>query len=137
MPGEPGSSVELPFHRLSAASLRALARGGGDAAAVAEILAAERSRRLLHLRALDEGVSAGDAPQAYGTALSHRDAWALLECVQRQASKVFEDVLMSPSTGMWVSPRAASDAGPTPVTRRRFRPPTHCEPVQGCALPPP
>ncbi|TPQ22991.1 HEXXH motif domain-containing protein [Streptomyces sporangiiformans] len=103
MPGEPTASADLPFHQLSAVSLRTLVRGEGGGAAAAEILAAERSRRLLLLRALDEGVSKGEPPQAYGTALSHRDAWSLLERVQRQAPEVFEDVLMSPPTGMWVS----------------------------------
>ncbi|MFG2029065.1 HEXXH motif domain-containing protein [Streptomyces sp. NPDC048825] len=103
MPDESAARADLPFHRLSAVSLQTLARGEGDAAAVAEILAAERSRRLLLLRALDEGVSEGDPPQASGTALSHRDAWSLLERVQRQAPAVFDDVLMSPPTGMWVS----------------------------------
>ncbi|GAB2998608.1 HEXXH motif domain-containing protein [Streptomyces pseudoechinosporeus] len=103
MPGEPSASADLPFHQLSAASLRTLARGEGGGAVVAEILAAERSRRLLLLRALDEGVPEDDPPQAYGAALSHRDAWSLLERVQRQAPEVFEDVLMSPPTGMWAS----------------------------------
>ncbi|MER5220775.1 HEXXH motif domain-containing protein [Streptomyces flaveus] len=121
MPGEPEASGDLPFHQLSAVSLQALSRGEGGASVVAEILAAERSRRLLLLRALDEGMSKGadasDAeglsagagsseggpPQAPGTAISHQDAWSLLERVQRQAPEVFEDVLMSPPTGRWVS----------------------------------
>ncbi|MEU9782262.1 HEXXH motif domain-containing protein [Streptomyces phaeochromogenes] len=103
MPGERTASVDLPFHQLSAVSLGTLVRGEGGGAAAAEILAAERSRRLLLLRALDEGLSEDDSPPVYGTALSHRDAWSLLERVQRHAPEVFEDVLMSPSTGMWVS----------------------------------
>lgn len=109
MPGESSALAELPFHRLSAVSLQSLARGEGGADTIAEILTAERSRRLLLLRALDEGVSEDEGlsedgpPQASGTALSHRDAWSLLERVQRQAPGVFEDILMSPSTGMWVS----------------------------------
>ncbi|MFC4467717.1 HEXXH motif domain-containing protein [Streptomyces xiangluensis] len=103
MTSEPAAPADLPFHQLSMASLRTLARGEGGATAVAEILAAERSRRLLLLRALDEGMSEGDPLQASGMALSHRDAWSLLERVQRQAPEVFEDVLMFPPTGMWVS----------------------------------
>ncbi|NUP44608.1 MAG: HEXXH motif domain-containing protein [Streptomyces sp.] len=62
-----------------------------------ELLRAERSRRLLLLRALDNGVRRADAPASYA------QAWTLLARVQRQAPAAFEDVLMSPNTGMWVS----------------------------------
>ncbi|MHC3471557.1 HEXXH motif domain-containing protein [Streptomyces sp. 7R007] len=87
----------LPLHRLPAADVLALARGEGDERVVDELLRAERSRRLLLLRALDNGVRRADAPASYA------QAWTLLERVQRQAPDAFEDVLMSPNTGMWVS----------------------------------
>ncbi|WP_409059467.1 HEXXH motif domain-containing protein [Streptomyces sp. SYP-A7185] len=94
----------LTFHRLSAPGALALARGEGDGAAVAELLAAERSRRLLLLRALADGLAAGGPPQPAGTdALSHQDAWSLLGRAQRTSAQAFEDILMSPHTGMWLS----------------------------------
>ncbi|MEU5955759.1 HEXXH motif domain-containing protein [Streptomyces sp. NPDC047525] len=112
-------SVELPVHRLSAAGFRALARGEGGRAVVVELLAAERSRRMLLLRALYDGLSGGGLsgngvsgngtsgggprPPAGAAAVSYREAWALLERAQRTAPDVFEDILMSPHTGMWLS----------------------------------
>ncbi|GAA1903202.1 HEXXH motif domain-containing protein [Streptomyces durmitorensis] len=101
--------MELPVHRLSAAGFRALARGEGGRAVVVELLAAERSRRMLLLRALYDGLSGGGVsaegptPPAGAAALSYREAWALLERAQRTAPDVFEDILMSPHTGMWLS----------------------------------
>ncbi|WP_171117269.1 MULTISPECIES: HEXXH motif domain-containing protein [Streptomyces] len=92
----------LQFHRLSSAGALALARGDGDSAVVAELLGAERSRRLLLMRALDNALSREDDP-ADDTRVSYAQAWALLERAQRRAPEAFEDVLMSPNTGMWVS----------------------------------
>ncbi|MGV9994796.1 HEXXH motif domain-containing protein [Streptomyces sp. NPDC003374] len=90
---------QLSFHRLAAPGVLALARGEGDEAVVAEMLRAERSRRLLLLRALDSGL----ARSGPGTPVPYEAAWALLARVQQHAPGVFEDVLMSPNTGMWVS----------------------------------
>ncbi|GEC07621.1 HEXXH motif domain-containing protein [Streptomyces spinoverrucosus] len=99
----------LPFHRLPAADVEALARGEGDDAVVRALLGAERSRRLLLLRALDNALTRNEA-----TSLVHADAWALLERAQRAAPDVFEDVLMSPSTGMWVSLAVRAARGRAP-----------------------
>ncbi|MDO0913074.1 HEXXH motif domain-containing protein [Streptomyces sp. DT2A-34] len=88
----------LPFHRLSTEGLGALARGDGDDAVVEELLGAERSRRLLLLRALDGGL-----PPHEELPVAYTEAWALLARVQRHAPDAFEHVLMSPGTGMWVS----------------------------------
>lgn len=99
-----GAATGLTFHRLSAPSVLALARGEGGGAAVAELLTAERSRRLLLLRAFADGLAGGGPPQPAGTdALSHRDAWSLLGRAQQQSAQAFEDVLMCPHTGMWLS----------------------------------
>ncbi|MFG2500424.1 HEXXH motif domain-containing protein [Streptomyces sp. NPDC048441] len=103
MAGRPAGSVELPLHRLSAAGFHALARGGGGRAVVVELLAAERSRRMLLLRALYDGLSGNGPPPPAGAAVSYRDAWSLLERAQRTAPDAFEDILMSPHTGMWLS----------------------------------
>lgn len=70
---------------------------------VEELLAAERSRRMLLLRALHDGLSGNGAPPRAGAAVSYRDAWSLLKRAQRTAPDVFDDVLMSPNTGMWLS----------------------------------
>ncbi|MGW7077403.1 aKG-HExxH-type peptide beta-hydroxylase [Streptomyces sp. NPDC054866] len=103
MAGESAISADLSFHQLSAAGVRALARGEGGKDVVDELLAAERSRRLLMLRALDDGLSQSDPPLGFGAALSPDAAWALLERVQKQSPEAFEDVLMCPHTGMWLS----------------------------------
>ncbi|MFI9611251.1 HEXXH motif domain-containing protein [Streptomyces sp. NPDC052023] len=90
---------DLPrFHRLSPAGALALSHGDGDGALVTELLGAERSRRLLLLRALDNALSRDDDPR-----VSYARAWALLERAQQRAPEAFEEVLMSPNTGMWVS----------------------------------
>ncbi|MEW2625414.1 HEXXH motif domain-containing protein [Streptomyces sp. NPDC048106] len=91
----------LPYHRLSAAGLRALACGEGDGAVIAELLHAERSRRLLLLRALRNGAFPDSADPDGMDAFAH--GWDLLERAQRHAPEVCEDLLMSPNTGMWVS----------------------------------
>ncbi|TXJ77905.1 HEXXH motif domain-containing protein [Streptomyces lavendulae] len=96
----------LPYHRLSAAGLRALASGEGDGAVITELLRAERSRRLLLLRALRNGASEnGTGPDDTGPDGTDvfAQGWDLLERAQRHAPEVCEDLLMSPNTGMWVS----------------------------------
>ncbi|MER6331189.1 HEXXH motif domain-containing protein [Streptomyces sp. NPDC001034] len=90
-----------PYHRLSAAGLSDLARGEGDGAVMAELLRAERSRRLLLLRALRNGASPDDTGPDGTDAFAQ--GWDLLERAQRHAPEVCEDLLMSPNTGMWVS----------------------------------
>lgn len=97
----PGS--DLSFHRLTPADVGALVRGEGDDAVVEELLSAERSRRLLLLRALDSGLARSALPRQENPSAPYTEAWALLERAQRHAPKAFEDVLMSPNTGMWVS----------------------------------
>ncbi|MBG0853749.1 HEXXH motif domain-containing protein [Streptomyces spinoverrucosus] len=90
----------LPFHRLSTAGVRALACGEGDNAVVEALFGAERSRRLLLMRALHDALTfTGDDTGS----VPHAEAWALLERAQRAAPEVCEDILMSPSTGLWVS----------------------------------
>lgn len=122
MPVRPAGSGQLPVHRLSAAGFHALARGDGGKAVVEELLAAERSRRMLLLRALHDGLSGGGAsPAAGGDAISYREAWALLERAQGRAPDVFEDILMSPHTGMWLSLALRLPGVCPPRTRRSGR----------------
>ncbi|MGW5864453.1 HEXXH motif domain-containing protein [Streptomyces sp. NPDC055239] len=103
MAGRPTGAVALPLHQLSIAGFHDLARGEGGRAVMEELLAAERSRRMLLLRALHDGLPRNGAPPQVGAAISYREAWSLLERVQRTAPDVFDDVLMSPNTGMWLS----------------------------------
>ncbi|MFH8488400.1 HEXXH motif domain-containing protein [Streptomyces longisporoflavus] len=103
MPVRPTGPVALPLHRLSVAGFHDLARGEGGRAVVEELLAAERSRRMLLLRALHDGLAGNGALLPAGAALSYGDAWSLLKRAQRTDPDVFDDVLMSPNTGMWLS----------------------------------
>ncbi|NUT27075.1 MAG: hypothetical protein HOV84_14340 [Streptomyces sp.] len=122
----------LPFHRLSAAGVLALAHGEGDGAVLTALHSAERSRRLLLLRALNDELSrlpeipgptaeipgptaeipgpeaetpgpTAAPPREAPAPAPYAEAWALLERAQLHAPEAFEDVLMSPNTGMWVS----------------------------------
>ncbi|MFJ8535712.1 HEXXH motif domain-containing protein [Streptomyces sp. NPDC093591] len=91
------------MHRLSAEGVQALARGEGDGAVVQALIGAERSRRLLLLRALDNELSRRAPTVSRGASALYAEAWALLERAQRHAPEAFEDVMMSPNTGMWAS----------------------------------
>lgn len=82
------------FHQLPEAVLDALVRGDGDGDAAGELLNAERSRRLLLLRALLD-LADEQAPLA--------DAWALLERAQLRAPDAVEELLTAPGTGIWLS----------------------------------
>ncbi|MEU6451540.1 HEXXH motif domain-containing protein [Streptomyces sp. NPDC046979] len=91
------------FHGISETGLRGLVRGGGDGDVIEELLSAERSRRLLLLRALLDR----SAEQASGhdgeRPLSVQDAWDLLERAQARAPGAVDGVLMAPGTGTWLS----------------------------------
>ena len=106
MPGELGAARApggLPRHRLSARDLSALVRGDEDAATVDRLLAAEYSRRLLMLRALDAMLAADPAPTGEVPADGFRTAWNLLTRAQERAPEVVEELLLYPQTGMWLS----------------------------------
>ncbi|MFE9421994.1 HEXXH motif-containing putative peptide modification protein [Kitasatospora sp. NPDC006697] len=94
------SAVPGP-HRLPIRDFQALARGDGDARTLGHLLAAERSRRLLLLRALDDALRRG--PGAVGPLPPAEAAWDLLGQAQRADPAVFDDVLMHPQTGLWLA----------------------------------
>lgn len=90
------------FHSIPADGLHGLLHGDGDGAVIDELLGAERSRRLLLLRALyDRSIrvasDSGDFP------VSLREAWESLERAQAEAPGVVEEVLMAPGSGTWAS----------------------------------
>jgi len=97
-PGYPAVE-EFDVHRLSWSDLDLIARGGGGAAIVRRLRLAERSRRLLLLRAvMDE---AAKAPELTGPLPSLEEAWELLVRVQEKAPAVLDRLLSHPYTGSW------------------------------------
>jgi hypothetical protein len=78
----PAAPDELPRHRLSAENIRALAQGDGGPGTLDQLRAAERSRRLLLLRALDDALAAHGSPVPFEAA----PAWELLARAQRQTT---------------------------------------------------
>ncbi|MET8407583.1 HEXXH motif domain-containing protein [Streptomyces sp. NPDC005195] len=80
----------LPHHVLPPDSLAELSRGEGGPVTLDLLLRAERSRRLLLLRTLDDATDLGPA-------------WDLLSRAQVRAPSVVDDVLMYPQTGMWLA----------------------------------
>lgn len=91
---------DLPiFHRLSWTDLDAVARGESRPATVRRLRRAERSRRLLLLRALlDEVVK---RPELFGPLPSPEDAWELLARVEARSPAAFDLILQHPYTGSW------------------------------------
>ncbi|MCX5185507.1 HEXXH motif-containing putative peptide modification protein [Streptomyces sp. NBC_00268] len=79
-----------PHHHLPSATLAELARGEGGPATLDLLLEAERSRRLLLLRMLDDAMGPGPA-------------WDLLSEAQRRSPSVVDELLMYPQTGMWLA----------------------------------
>ncbi|MET9126443.1 HEXXH motif domain-containing protein [Streptomyces sp. NPDC004528] len=84
------SESPLPNHLLPHDSLAELSRGEGGPATVDLLVGAERSRRLLLLRTLDDTTGLGPA-------------WDLLSRAQLRTPSVVDDVLMYPQTGMWLA----------------------------------
>ncbi|MET7904971.1 HEXXH motif domain-containing protein [Streptomyces sp. NPDC005355] len=91
----------VPHHRLSAACFDQLAHGTGDAAAVAELRAGQRSRLMLLLRALTEIASAH--PRIPGPLPAPREAWNLLIRAERHNPSSVERLLLHPQVGAWLS----------------------------------
>ncbi|MFF3204521.1 HEXXH motif domain-containing protein [Streptomyces sp. NPDC002962] len=98
----PGDRPVLPRHRVPARSLIALAEGEGDDGVLDLLASAERSRRLLLLRTLDDMTSDADAPDRLGP-LPLTGAWELLTRAQKTDPAAFDTLLMYPQTGMWLS----------------------------------
>jgi HEXXH motif-containing protein len=88
------------FHSISVEDVRALVDGGGPGRFVPELVKAERSRRMLLLRAFLDMVCHGAAAQEAPVVLR---SWVMLERAQRVAPEAVDEILMSPGTGVWVS----------------------------------
>lgn len=97
--------VEAQQHRLGRAEHRQLLRGGGGPDAIALLGAAERSWRLLLLRALAEaaGAAAGAADTPAGPLPGLQDGWRLLTRAWRSAPAEVERLLAYPAVGTWAA----------------------------------
>ncbi len=89
--------MNVPTHQLSAGTLAALGTGGGGAAAVRSLAAAQYSKHLLLVWAVRDTARRTGHPQA-GQASRGYD---LLADVQRHAPGAVEAVLRHPSVGAW------------------------------------
>jgi HEXXH motif-containing protein len=86
-------------HRLSWAEFDELAHGDGGAEVVRRLRQAERSRRMLLLRAIVDEV--GKNPDWTGPLPSPDDAWDLLAKVESRAPAVLQKILAHPYLGSW------------------------------------
>jgi HEXXH motif-containing protein len=93
------ASDGFALHRLSWADFDNLARGAGGAGAVLRLRRAERSRRLLLLRALVEETT--KTPELFGPLPSSEEAWELLARVQEKVPSALDLILAHPYTGTW------------------------------------
>jgi uncharacterized protein len=84
-------------HSLTAEQLAALARGGGDAAAIGQLVAGQQSKHLILLARLAELAQRGDRPDD-GLAVAGQE---LLARVQRQDTAAAGEVIGYPSVGTW------------------------------------
>jgi HEXXH motif-containing protein len=89
----------MVFHRLAWADLDLVARGEVGLAVIQRLRAAERSRRLLLLRALLDEVS--KKAELFGPLPSPEEAWDLLARVEARSPQAFEEILSHPYTGSW------------------------------------
>jgi HEXXH motif-containing protein len=92
-------TVHVTPHRLSWADFDDLARGAGGAGVVRRLRRAERSRRLLLLRALVEETT--ETPEIFGLLPPAEDARELLARVEEKAPSALEVILTHPYTGSW------------------------------------
>jgi HEXXH motif-containing protein len=84
-------------HSLTAAQFAALARGDGDAAAIGQLVAGQRSKHLILLGKVAELARRGDRPDD-GLAVAGRE---LLARVQQQDKAAADEVATYPSVGAW------------------------------------
>ncbi len=91
---------ETTFHQLPWTEFDELARGEIRPATVRRLRDAERSRRLLLLRALTDEV--GKTPELFAPLPSPEKAWDLLARVEARSPDVFDRMLAHPYLGSWV-----------------------------------
>jgi uncharacterized protein len=89
--------AERRHHSLTAGQFAALARGGGDAASIGQLVAAQRSKHLILLGKVAELARRGDRPD---DAIAMAGYQLLAQAQQRNATAVAE-VIGYPSVGAW------------------------------------
>jgi HEXXH motif-containing protein len=94
-----GFADGISFHRLPWLDFDKAALGQFDIDMVSQLRTAERSRRLLLLRALVDEV--GKMPELAGPLPSPEEAWELLARVEMRSPATFNSVLAYPYTGSW------------------------------------
>lgn len=87
--------MDQPYHRLTADSFAALSAGGGGAAAVRELAAAQYSKHLILLAGVLDAAPAGEQR------LLARDGYELLAEARRADRTAAETVIGHPSVGSW------------------------------------
>jgi HEXXH motif-containing protein len=100
----PGGRMNLPTHRLSRAQFDAFCAGAVDTELMTAIRDGQYSRRRLLLSALVD--AAAGKLDASGPLESAEQAWQILVTADDRNPDVVEDVVMSPSVGVWLT-RAA------------------------------
>ncbi|MEU3465789.1 HEXXH motif domain-containing protein [Streptomyces sp. NPDC006733] len=100
-PGRPATPGRLPRHEVPPAHLVPLARGDGDPATLEWLRSAERSRRLMLLRALSDALARHRPPA--GPLGPDGSAWELLTRAEKRAPDAVDAVLMHPPTGTWLA----------------------------------
>jgi HEXXH motif-containing protein len=98
-PSSAPDSPETTFHQLPWTDFDELSRGEILPTAVQRLRRAERSRRLLLLRALTDEVS--KTPELFAPLPSPEEAWDLLARVEAIAPEAFDVVLAHPYVGSW------------------------------------
>lgn len=95
----PEAGEAEPLHRLTPRQFESLTRGEGDADALAELVRAEHSHRLLLLDVLLDALE--PLAQVAGPLPAPGRAWDLLAAAQRRAPAAVRDMLDLPETGLW------------------------------------
>lgn len=86
-------------HRLSSATLEAMAEGDSDLAVVEQLRGAYRSRQLISLLAVFKQTEYADV----GPLATVGDAWGLLAAAQQVDSRAADLVITLPRTGVWTA----------------------------------
>jgi HEXXH motif-containing protein len=94
------AAEEFQLHRLSWTDFDELSQSVGNDRIISQLRGAERSRRLLLLRALVDKVA--KTPELCGPLPSLETAWELLERVESKTPAVFDLIIGHPYTGSWV-----------------------------------
>jgi HEXXH motif-containing protein len=104
-------------HRLDRRHFDALAVGGGDADTISRLLTAERSWRLVQLRAVLDATRT--QPGATGPLPSMAQAWELLVAAERRDPAEVNELLLHPQAGTWAGyalrRMRGSASGPAPL----------------------